>query len=35
MSYGQIHSKENKSNFFEEGIRFIPRELAKMEIPAG
>ena len=30
MSYGQIHSKENKSvRFFEEGIRFIPRELAK------
>ena len=30
ISYGQIHSKENKSvRFFEEGIRFIPRELAK------
>ena len=30
MSYGQIHSKENKSvRFFEEGIRFIPRELTK------
>ena len=30
ISYGQIHSKENKSvRFFEEGIRFIPRELTK------